>query len=243
MLLAFTKEDHTLSPKDVAERTGIPVPSLYRYLSMLRQTGLLVGDGQGRYHLSSRFSALARAAEAADAMTALADPTMRELARTTGETVLLVRLSDRVPLCVHRIESSHRLRFAFDPGDAIPLERGASARVLIGALSAEERETLLCEVRHQDPDGFPALLRRFEDAGRDGWATATEELDAGIWAASAAVHDEHGEVCAALTLTVPVVRVTPATEGDLVSQLRAAAKELSGRLAAGAGGLERRHRS
>jgi DNA-binding IclR family transcriptional regulator len=39
---------------------------MYRYIALLRDTGLLIGDDRGAYHLSPRVISLARAAEAAE---------------------------------------------------------------------------------------------------------------------------------------------------------------------------------
>jgi DNA-binding IclR family transcriptional regulator len=47
--------------------TSIPLPSMYRYIALLRDTGLLIGDDRGTYRLSPRVISLARAAEAAEA--------------------------------------------------------------------------------------------------------------------------------------------------------------------------------
>src|SRR6266567_1022357 len=68
VLQAFTAGQHTLTARDLAERTGIPLPSMYRYIALLRETGLLIGDERGFYHLSARLISLARAAEAAESI-------------------------------------------------------------------------------------------------------------------------------------------------------------------------------
>jgi len=39
---------------------------MYRYIALLRDTGLLIGDDRGAYRLSPRVILLARAAEAAE---------------------------------------------------------------------------------------------------------------------------------------------------------------------------------
>jgi DNA-binding IclR family transcriptional regulator len=67
VLLAFSAGRPTLSARELTEVTGIPLPSMYRYIALLRDTGLLVSDDRGAYHLSSRLIGLARAAEAAQA--------------------------------------------------------------------------------------------------------------------------------------------------------------------------------
>jgi len=40
---------------------------MYRYIALLRHTGLLIGDDRGTYRLSPTLISLARAAEAAEA--------------------------------------------------------------------------------------------------------------------------------------------------------------------------------
>ena len=65
VLQAFSPQQHTLTARELADITAIPLPSMYRYIALLRDMGMLVGDDHGAYHLSPRFISLARAAEAA----------------------------------------------------------------------------------------------------------------------------------------------------------------------------------
>src|SRR5438034_8475725 len=48
LLTAFSRERHTLTARDLADATAIPLPSVYRYVALLREEGMLVGDGRGR---------------------------------------------------------------------------------------------------------------------------------------------------------------------------------------------------
>ncbi|MGD0703578.1 MAG: helix-turn-helix domain-containing protein [Trebonia sp.] len=64
-LQAFSPHRHTLTARELSEITSIPLPSMYRYIALLRDTGLLIGDDRGAYHLSPQLISLARAAEAA----------------------------------------------------------------------------------------------------------------------------------------------------------------------------------
>jgi len=133
LMLTFSADDHTLTARQLAERTGIALPSVYRYLTLLRETGLLAGDERGSYRLSARLVGLARAAEAAESIIDVADPVMRDLAARTGETVILVRLIGRSAVCVHRVQSPQQLRISFEAGQPLPLDRGASARLLLAS--------------------------------------------------------------------------------------------------------------
>lgn len=65
-LQAFSPDRHTLTARELSTITAIPLPSMYRYIALLRDTGLLIGDDRGAYRLSPRVILLARAAEAAE---------------------------------------------------------------------------------------------------------------------------------------------------------------------------------
>jgi DNA-binding IclR family transcriptional regulator len=223
---AFSPGRHTMTARDLAERTGIPLPSMYRYIALLRETGLLIGDDRGAYHLSARLISLARAAEAAESIIEIADPVMRELAMECGETVILVRLIARCPVCVHRVESAHHLRAAFEPGQSLPLERGASAKVLLAGLTPQVRRDYLAQFAKADPEGMGRLEAAVRLAAERGWAVSEQEIDRGVWAASAAVTDGHS-VVAALTVPSPLVRSPVDLQERLLGQVRSAAARLS----------------
>src|SRR5487761_1397031 len=95
LLLAFSAERNTLTARDLATATGIALPSVYRYITLLRETGMLAEADRGSYRLSARLIGLARAAEAAESIIDIADPVMRRLVAQTEETVILVRLIGR----------------------------------------------------------------------------------------------------------------------------------------------------
>ncbi len=207
---------------------------MYRYIALLRETGLLIGDERGCYHLSARLITLARAAEAAESIIEIADPVMRGLAMECGETVILVRLVARSPVCVHRVESAHHLRAAFEPGQPLPLNRGASSKVLLAGLSPQVRRDYLGQFVAADPDAVSRMEEAAQVAAERGWAVSEEEIDRGVWAASAAVTDGRS-VVAALTVPSPLVRAPAELQERLLAQVRQAAAALSTRLASAHG--------
>ena len=226
VLQAFSPRQHTLTARELAELTAIPLPSMYRYIALLRDTGLLVGDDRGAYHLSPRFISLARAAEAAETVIEIADPVMRDLMHECGETVILVRLIARVPVCVHRVESEHHLRATFEPGQQLPLLRGASGRVLLAGLPERLRREYLAPFAQTDPAAAAAIEESVAKVAARGWATSEEEIDRGVWAASAAVTDGRSTV-GALTVPSPLVRAPAVQQERLLGQVRAAAARLT----------------
>jgi DNA-binding IclR family transcriptional regulator len=222
LMLAFSADNNTLTARQLAERTGIALPSVYRYITLLRETGLMAGDERGSYRLSARLIGLARAAEAAESIIDIADPAMRDLAERTRETVILVRLIGRSAVCVHRVQSAQRLRISFEPGQPLPLERGASARLLLASLAPHVRREYLAPLAERDPEAYALLEKKVQLAAQQGWATSEEEIHMGVWAASAQVV-QGKRVIAALTVPSPLVRAPAEQRAQLLSQVRAAA--------------------
>ena len=226
VLLAFSPRHHTLTARDLAGLTGIPLPSMYRYIALLREMGLLIGDDRGSYRLSARLIGLARAAEAAEALIEIADPYMRDLSAQTGETVILYRLIARQAVCVHRVESARDLRTSVEPGTALSLQRGASARLLLASMPEQAIQEYLAVLRAEDPRTAERLAEQVRLAAQRGWATSEEEIDRGVWAASAAVTGR-SSVVAALTVPSPLVRAPTSLQDLLLSRVRATAAAVS----------------
>ena len=55
LMLAFSADRNTLTARELAAATGIALPSVYRYITLLRETGLLAGlpSEQRKSHLAA----------------------------------------------------------------------------------------------------------------------------------------------------------------------------------------------
>lgn len=231
ILFAFSPSQPRLSPPELAQRTGIPLPTTYRYVALLRDMGLLGADADGRLYLSPTFMGLGRTAEAADVVAEVAAPFMDTLAATTRETVLLVRMVAGAAVCVRRIDSLHRLRISFEPGQALALEHGASGKVLFASLRQEEIETRLARLAETEPARAKLLSSELPLIAERGWATSEEEIDAGIWAVSCAVR-RGNQTVAGLTIPIPLIRLTDEARESHLKVVCATAAEISASLSA-----------
>jgi DNA-binding IclR family transcriptional regulator len=230
ILQAFSSSTPTRTAKDLAKVTSIPLPSVYRYIALLRETGLLIGDDRGAYWLSPRLISLARAAEAAESLIGMADPVMRDLVRECGETAMFVRLIARVPVCVHRVDTAHGLFATFEPGQSMPLYRGATGRVLLAGLPERARQEHLMPLAETDPEAAARVTEAVAQVAACGWSTCEEEIDRGVWSASAAVTNGQSAV-GALTVPFALVRAPTEHKERLVDKVRSAAARLSQRIA------------
>lgn len=226
VLMAFA-EQPTMAPRDVAMAVGIPLPSVYRYLSLLRDFGLLLcDDDTGLHRLSPKVFALAHAAERAETLVDLCRPIMIQLAAACGETVQLMRLAGPSMVCVHQIESGHRLRISSNPGRSLPLGRGASARLLLGSLAPEIRRDYLAEAARHKMRGEALGEKEILEAHQKAWAVSEEEIDEGVWAVAAAIRNGATTV-ATLTVLAPLVRMPIEKQDELLRQVRNAADKIN----------------
>jgi DNA-binding IclR family transcriptional regulator len=209
LLLHFNRDRATATVRELASAAGLPLPTAHRYVALLRELGLLEETGRSRYQLGWRVLQLARVAEAAGGLLQLAEPVMRRLVAETDETAVLFRLAGDQMECVGQVESPHVVRLSFEPGQRLPLMRGASARILLSGLERQERGALLDVLAADDPD-FARRRDQFEreiaEVEQRGWAESMEEIDPGIWAVAApVVHDSRVE--ASLAVAGPLYRV------------------------------------
>lgn len=228
ILFSFTEDSPRRNVRELSALLDIPVPSVHRYVALLRQMSLLADTSKGVYQLTPRVMLLGRAASRANTLLETARPHLTTLATDLDETVLLVQLIAAGPICVDRYESTRILRLSFQPGQSLPPLRGASVKVLLGSLSDAEREAYIRRVGPKEHPRFSDL--EWEEqlllAGERGWATSLEEAEEGVWAAAAAVAD-HDRVVASVTVPCPAFRLTESVRGDILEHVKKTASRIS----------------
>lgn len=233
MLLAFNESRPRASVEELADEVGLPRSSAYRYVSLLREVGLLEEDRRGIYRVSARVHSVARAADAAGTLIMTTRPFLSRLADETGETSVLVRLLGDAAVAVDQIESRHPIRLAFSPGRTMPLVDGAPAKLLLASLPASTRAAYLDKMERADPRLRARRAAREEELARirrQGWAESTEEVDPGCWGTAAPII-QRGRVIAALSVAGPLSRIDAEARQHVLDRTIAAAKDVSDRLA------------
>jgi DNA-binding IclR family transcriptional regulator len=129
-------------------------------------------------------------------------------------------------VCVHRVQSAQRLRISFEPGQPLPLDRGASARLLLSGLPPELRREYLAPLAERNPEAAGRLEAKIAQTARQGYAVSEEEFEAGVWAVSAPVL-QGKRMIAVITVPSPLVRASASQQEKLVNQVRDAAQALN----------------
>jgi DNA-binding IclR family transcriptional regulator len=210
VLSTFPDGSTSLQPPAVADRLDLSPATVYRLMKAMAEHGLLDQDDRG-YRLGVTLLHLgARVSDALDVRRA-AHPHLEWLRDTTGENAELHRRHGitRVPIDV--VHSANNLRPLGQVGVPLPLSGGASAKVLLAWLPAEE-QLALATASHEhwgsaadfDADAFVRELDRTRELGH---AVSDGERETGVAAVAAPVHDHTGAVVAAIVVAGPSFRL------------------------------------
>lgn len=232
MLLCFTEARPTWTVADLAAELQLSVTSVYRYVGLLREVGLLDHAPHNSYRVTDLVQSLARASQAGQAPLAeVALPVMTRVRDQFDETILIARRGGTSAYCVDRVESRRPVRLQFERGQAMSLHAGSLSKILLAAMPTRDRDDYLAGVlgsvsADQAARLAPEALDRIH---REGFVESLEEIDEGIWGCAAALC-VGGTVIAALGTAAPVFRTPPPRREEITHAIREAAEEVSARL-------------
>jgi DNA-binding IclR family transcriptional regulator len=227
-----------VSVTGIAAALGVHKSTASRLLAALESRDLVEQVSErGRYRLGFGIVRLAGAASARLDLVEQSRPITRRLAAEAGETVNVARLESDAAVNVDQVRGPAAIASHNWIGQPTPLHATSSGKVLLAHLEAVERERLLATpLERYTPATItdPAALRRqLERAVADGWASTIEELEAGLNAVAAPIRDHAGTVVAAVSVSGPSYRLTPARMEGAARAVAAAGREISERLGFG----------
>ncbi len=205
-----------LALKEISTSTGLPESTLFRVLLTLEKHGYLEQAVDGTYQLAPklRFGWLV---EEANALKAKARPELERLANQFNETASIAYLYDDRIHVLDSIETFHEIRMSNRIGRVLPPHCSAMGKAITAfqerALADRILEVygLYRRTEHTITDRAQ-LFAEFDQVRQTGIACDREESILGGICYSAAIRNGNQQVVAALSLSTPVVRMTPARE-------------------------------
>lgn len=154
VLRVFRASDHGLTHAQIAERTGLPKPTISRLTYTLCELGYLSHGGRNdRFRLGPAAIVLGSVASVAVSFVDMVSDDMQRLADETGTLALIaVRDGDRMML-VRTWRPATAQAIWLEPGHRIPLDASSSGMAFLAALDAERFEAL-------DPDEGTRAFRQ-----------------------------------------------------------------------------------
>jgi DNA-binding IclR family transcriptional regulator len=230
ILLIFPRGDLALSPLEIAERTKLPLPTVYRLAQALSAHGLLMKDGQ-RFRLGMTLARLGMLALEGLDVRRQALRHLKWLTEQTGENAELHLRHAETRIVIEAVSSPHNLRPFAEVGAPLPLHQGAAGKVLLAWLAPAERDALAAASAKRSGGDQPLDLQRFsaelERTRAAGWAASEGERVPGVSALAAPIFAADGQVAGALTLVAPSARLGEVQRARYIPLVREAARRAS----------------
>jgi DNA-binding IclR family transcriptional regulator len=239
VLRAFTPAEGLLGNGEIAERTGLPKPTVSRLTYTLTKLGYLAHvERLAKYQLAPAALALGYTALANIRIRQLARTHMQEVADYAGAVVAL-GTRDRLDLIYLELaRSKHGAMLRLMQGSRLPVTTTAMGRALIAGMPDDERTWLLGYIKRQEGKDWPktkvALERAIKDYATRGFTVALGEWERDINAVGVPLIAPDGSGVFAFNCGAPAYQFTrEKLENDigprLVNMVRNVEVALSGR--------------
>jgi len=224
ILSAFSATHPRLQLSELAEAAGLPRPSARRIAVTLIERGFLRQDPDGAYLLGTRLFELGSQVSLSSAITHRTQAAADELARMTGETVLVAEVDWSGPslLIVGKRQPTHPAVATSPVGRRMALTSGCIAKAVLSGLPPEGLAAIVPKLRLTartvrtivDPQ---QLLADVEASRARGYAIQSGEFLVGMAGVAVPVHVS-GHVVGALAVLGAAFRY-PRTKLDQTGQL------------------------
>ena len=190
----------------LSTRLGLPKSTASRLVGALERQGLIQRDGgAGQLVPGSVLQRYARRETGDAELVDVASDALDRLAQASGETINIGVPSLGAVELLDQRDSRHFLGSTNWVGRRVPAHGSALGKVFyaFGALPVPSGPLEPLAPR----TSAAAAGLGLDEVAATGYATAVEELEPGLWAVAAPVHDASGAVVAALSISGPTVRL------------------------------------
>jgi len=207
ILSAFKAGDGALGNTELAERTGLPTPTVSRITYTLAKCGFLTFNLRLRmYELGGEAFAIGRVALANLDIRRMAKPFMRDLADKSGFNVGLGTRDRHLMIYTDACEGGSIVGLRLFAGSRIPICTSAMGRAYLAALAQDEADRLLEELkpRYQDWDKVLAEIRKArEEVEEFGFCVSLGDWQSEINGVAAPIRTPDGDKLFAVNLGGP----------------------------------------
>lgn len=224
------------SVRDLAERTGVTKPAVYRILHTLEERSFVTRDENRREYMLGEFlTGLSRKHDQSANLPRLVSPYMDALLKKFDETVNLGVLDGNKIKYLHSLESSQRLRSSNPREEKDNVHSTALGKAILSTFSEAELEKTLkkLDLKSQTDKTITTekdLLSAISRAKKIGFAIDDQENELGSRCVAVAVTDKNGKALCALSITGPASRMSTEKIRIIGENLKLVAKQLSNKL-------------
>jgi DNA-binding IclR family transcriptional regulator len=199
---------------DLQTALGIPKSSLFALLESAAARGYLeLDDSSRRWRLGMRVWEAGQAYARQHELLHHAEAVMRDVVGTINETIQLARLDGNENVYIAKVDSTHPLRLQSDVGGRLMAHATGLGKTLLAELPDAEVKALFADsglprMTENTLTSFKALLGELAATRARGFGIDNAEYTHGIFCLSAPIRTVAGPAQLALSITVPILRVS-----------------------------------
>ncbi|SFT55365.1 transcriptional regulator, IclR family [Actinopolyspora lacussalsi subsp. righensis] len=236
-ILELFLDEPELSAPEITGKLGLPRTTVHELLSTLVERGYLVPSGRGgaRYRLGVRGFQLGSAYADRLDLAREGQLVAEEVAAECNETVHIGIREGTEVLYIAKVDSGHPVRMVSAVGRRLPAHCTAVGKALLASLPKRELDELygseaLRAMTDNSITDLTSLRAELDSVAEHGRSREYCESNDAVACVAAPVHDHYGVVVAAMSIAVPILRWSDASEGELTGTVMRGAENLSERL-------------
>ncbi|MBT2514636.1 IclR family transcriptional regulator [Arthrobacter sp. ISL-30] len=232
-ILEILARDGHAGVSEIAEEMGVHKSTVFRLLgSLVSREIVRQNNDRGKYQLGFGILRLASSIPGRLSLVHEARPILESLADQYKETVNLAVLRSNYAVNVDQAMGPSSLATYDWVGSLTPLHATSSGKVLLAALSADERELVIKKTglsarTSRTVTNRATLENQLLDISRYGFAVVHEEFEIGLTAVAAPVFNHLGNVIGAVSISGPAFRFDPEGSPGLIEDLQDAGLRIS----------------
>ena len=232
IILAFDRENPTMTIGTASERTGLDRAIVRRALLSLVNMGFAKQDGRA-FQLTPRILRLAAPYFSGNQFVDVAQFSLKEFVDEFGISASVCVLDETEIVYVARVETRRLIRLNVGLGSRLPAHLTALGRVLLASLPTEDLGDALKSIPTGAAAGQPSLSRsafkqELKAIRQQGYAFVQGELEGGLIAIAVPILDSFGTVVAAVGCSTHVGHISASEiQKAPLDALRAMALSLS----------------
>ncbi len=208
VLRAFQPGDGVLGNGDIAERTGLPKPTVSRLTHTLTRLGYLAhAERLGKYRLGPGVLSLGYSLLANMDIRKIARPYMQELANASGLSLALGSRDRLNMVYLEHARDAGSVTLRLDIGSHIPIATTAMGRAFLAAIPENERAYLMSAMAERAGAAWPPMAKGVERALRQvaetGFCTSFGEWQQDVNAVGVPLRSMDGATVMALNCGGP----------------------------------------
>ena len=206
ILECFNSENREVSLAELSRLTGFYKSTILRLCVSLERFGYLHRGNSGLFRLGPAAWRLGSCYRQAFDLADMLRPELRILCEATNETASFYIREGESRICLYRVEPARAIRHSITEGADMPVNQGASGKILLAFSGAEEDS--------------------FADIRSEGYAVSLGERDAEVAAVSMPLFAQTGRLVGALAVSGLITRFKTDRIEGLVTALKQSQQRL-----------------